>query len=218
MALFKDRKHAGRILAEKLTAYQNQPEVVVLGLPRGGVLVGYEIALALNAPLDVFIVRKLGMPGHEELALGAISSGGIRVLNDEIVHELNISNDVLEMVTQRELQELKRREQAYRGDHPPLDVRGRSVILVDDGLATGASMRAAVSGLRTRRPHRIVVAVPVAASDICKEFEAVADEVVCAVTPKLFHGVGMWYEDFTQITDKEVQNLLEKSASQAQHW
>jgi predicted phosphoribosyltransferase len=217
MAIFHDRSHAGRKLAEKLTAYRDRRNVIVLALPRGGVPVACEVALALNAPVDIFIVRKLGVPGQEELALGAIASGGIRILNDEIIHQLNIPQRVIEAITQQELQELERRERAYRGNRPPLEVRDHIVILIDDGLATGASMRAAVKGLRTRNPRWLVVAVPTAASEICEEFERIADEMICATTPEPFYGVGMWYEDFSQTTDEEVQKILEKTARQVQH-
>lgn len=217
MALFKDRRDAGKQLAQELTAYAGRSDVIVLALPRGGVPVAYEVARALNAPLDIFIVRKLGLPGHEELAIGAIASGGVRVLNEDIVRALNIPEAVIESIARRELQELERRERTYRGNRPPPEVRGRTVILVDDGLATGASMRAAVAALRAQNPARIVVAVPTAAPETCEAFESEVDEIVCAMTPEPFYGVGRWYEDFSQTTDEEVRALLEEAARQLQH-
>jgi predicted phosphoribosyltransferase len=217
MALFKDRRDAGKQLAQELSAYAGRSDVIVLALPRGGVPVAYEVARALNAPLDIFIVRKLGLPGHEELAIGAIASGGIRVLNYDIVQALKIPQTMINTVTRQELQELDRRERAYRGDRPPPEVRGRTVILIDDGLATGASMRAAVAALRTKNPARIVVAVPTAAPETCAAFESEVDEIVCAMTPEPFYGVGRWYEDFSQTTDEEVRALLEEAARQLQH-
>ena len=209
---FQDRIDAGRQLAAGLAAYANRPEVLVLALPRGGVPVAFEVARALHAPLDVFVVRKLGVPGHEELAMGAIATGGIRVLNDEVVVGLNIPDDVIDRVTAAEFQELQRRERAYRGDRSAPDVRGRTVILVDDGLATGATMRAAVAALRRQPPGRIVVAVPTAAPSVCKEFRAIVDEIVCTVTPEPFYGVGRWYVEFSQTTDADVRDLLERAA------
>jgi predicted phosphoribosyltransferase len=206
---FQDRREAGRILARKLSAYANQPDVLVLALPRGGVPVAYEVAEALNAPLDLFLVRKLGLPGHEELAMGAIATGGMRVLNQEVVDRLRIPEAVIDRITAREQEELQRREQAYRGDRPPLEVRGKSVILVDDGLATGATMRAAVLALRQQQPARLVVAVPVGAASTCEEFRAETDETICAMTPEPFLAVGYWYEDFSQTTDAEVRDLLQ---------
>jgi len=217
MALFKDRRDAGKQLAQELSAYAGRSDVIVLALPRGGVPVAYEVARALNAPLDIFIVRKLGLPGHEELAIGAIASGGIRVLNHDIVQALKIPQTMIDTVTRQELQELERRERAYRGDRPPPEVRGRTVILIDDGLATGASMRAAVAALRAQNPARIVVAVPTAAPETCAAFESEVDEIVCAMTPEPFYGVGRWYEDFSQTTDEEVRALLEEAARQLQH-
>jgi predicted phosphoribosyltransferase len=171
--------------------------------------VAYEVALALNVPLDIFIVRKLGLPGQEELAIGAIASGGIRVLNEDLIHMLNIPEEVIEKVAERELQELQRREKLYRGNNPPPEVHDRTVILVDDGLATGASMRAAVAGLRVQHPARIVVAVPTAAPETCEAFQREMDEIVCAMTPEPFMGVGWWYEDFSQTTDEGVRLFLE---------
>ena len=183
-------------------------DVLVLALPRGGVPVGCEVARALGAPLDVFLVRKLGVPGHEELAMGAVATGGVRVLNDEIVRGLGISDHEIDAAVARELQELARRERLYRGDRPPPDVAGRTVILVDDGLATGATMRAAVAALRRQQPARIVIAVPTASPDTSEALKAEADDVVCAMTPEPFFAVGYWYEDFTQTTDDEVRELL----------
>ena len=217
MALFKDRRDAGKQLAQELSAYAGRSDVIVLALPRGGVPVAYEVARALNAPLDIFIVRKLGLPGHEELAIGAIASGGIRVLNHDIVQALKIPQTMIDTVTRQELKELERRERAYRGDRPPPEVRGRTVILIDDGLATGASMRAAVAALRAQNPARIVVAVPTAAPETCAAFESEVDEIVCAMTPEPFYGVGRWYEDFSQTTDEEVRALLEEAVRQLQH-
>jgi predicted phosphoribosyltransferase len=205
---FRNRTDAGRRLAEKLAAYADRPDVLVLALPRGGVPVGYEVSRALGAPLDVFLVRKLGVPGYEELAMGAVASGGVRVLNDEIVRGLGISEDEIDAAVARELQELARRERLYRGDRPPPDVAGRTVILVDDGLATGATMRAAVAASRQQHPARIVVAVPTASPDTCEALKAEADDVICAMTPEPFFAVGHSYENFTQTTDDEVRELL----------
>jgi putative phosphoribosyl transferase len=209
MAHFRNRRDAGRKLAQELLHYANHSDVIVLALPRGGVPVAYEVALALNVPLDIFIVRKLGLPGQEELAIGAIASGGIRVLNEDLIHMLNIPEEVIEKVAERELQELQRREKLYRGNNPPPEVHDRTVILVDDGLATGASMRAAVAGLRVQHPARIVVAVPTAAPETCEAFQREMDEIVCAMTPEPFMGVGWWYEDFSQTTDEGVRLFLE---------
>jgi predicted phosphoribosyltransferase len=209
---YRDRLEAGQQLAEKLTRYDNRPDVLVLALPRGGVPVGFAVAEELHAPLDVLLVRKLGVPGHEELAMGAIASGGVRVLNEEVVNFLQIPVTVIDTVAAREQQELERRVLRYRSGRPPLDVHGRTVILVDDGLATGATMRAAVLALRQQQPARIVVAVPVASSTVCHELEAVADEVVCAATPEPFYAVGLWYENFEQTSDAEVCDLLAQAA------
>ena len=205
---FRNRNEAGRLLAKKLTAYANRPDVLVLALPRGGVPVAYEVARALGAPLDVFVVRKLGVPGYEELAMGAVATGGARVLNDQIVQRLGIPQSIIDAVAAREQQELARRECLYRGGRPPPDVRGRTVILADDGLATGATMRAALMALRQLRPARIVVAVPTASPETCEELKAEADDVICAITPEPFLAVGHWYEDFSQTTDEEVRDLL----------
>jgi putative phosphoribosyl transferase len=210
--LFRNRKEAGQILAGMLEAYAHQPDVLVLALPRGGVPVAYEVAKALAAPLDVFLVRKLGVPGHEELAMGAIASGGVRVLNHEVVEYLGIPPGVIEAAAEVEQRELNRREQAYRGSRPPATVRGRIVILVDDGLATGSTMRAAVTALRSQEPAKLVVAVPVSAPSTCAEFKAEVDQIICASTPEPFYGVGQWYEDFSQTSDDEVRSLLEQAA------
>jgi len=191
--------------------YANRADVLVLALPRGGVPVAYEVARALDAPLDVFLVRKLGVPGHEELALGAIATGGVRVLNQDVLRHLCIADEVVEAVAAIEGRELERREREYRGARLSPDVRGRTVILIDDGLATGSTMRAAACALRERQPARIVVAVPVAAPQTCDEFRAEIDEVICAETPEPFQSVGLWYEDFSQTTDEEVRELLAKA-------
>jgi putative phosphoribosyl transferase len=206
--MFRDRRDAGRRLAAKLGRYAGRPDVLVLGLPRGGVPVAAEVAAALGAPLDVFVVRKLGVPGHEELAMGAIASGGVRVLNDDVVERLGIPERTIDRAAKAEKRELERRERAYRGDRLPPDPRGKVVVLVDDGLATGATMRAAVRAVRGLDPGRVVVAVPVGAAKSCDEFADVADEVVCATEPDPFLAVGYWYEDFSQTTDDEVRELL----------
>jgi len=206
--LFLDRTEAGRELAMKLAAYAERPDVIVLALPRGGVPVAFEVARALHAPLDIFLVRKLGLPGREELAMGAIASGDIIAINHDVVDELGVPEEVIRRVAAEERQELHRREAAYRGDHPPLDVRDRVVILIDDGLATGSSMRAAIAALRRQQPARIVAAVPVGAAETCAELDDMADETVCAHTPEQFFGVGRWYGDFSQVTDDEVRALL----------
>ena len=214
MIRFHNRRDAGKKLAEKLTHYAGRPDVLVLALPRGGVPVAYEVCRRLNVPMDIFIVRKLGLPGREELAIGAIATGEVRVLNEDVIRMLNIPEEVIRFVSRKELEELKRREQSYRGDRPRPDVLDRTVILIDDGLATGASMRAAVKGLRAQHPARIVIAVPAAAAEICEAFRHEVDEIVCAMTPEPFQGVGRWYEDFSQTTDDEVQALLEESKQQ----
>lgn len=208
---YRNRREAGQVLATQLMKYANRQDVLVLALPRGGVPVAYEVAKALHAPLDVFLVRKLGVPGHEELAMGAIATGGIRVLNENVIHSLGIPDKLIEAVTEREQRELERREHLYRDDRPAPDVRGCTVILIDDGLATGATMRAAVRALREQQPTHIVVAVPVAAPVVCEEFRAEADDVVCAKTPEPFYGVGYWYEDFAQTSDQEVHDMLEQA-------
>jgi putative phosphoribosyl transferase len=209
---FQDRYEAGRILAETLEKYAGRDDVIVLGLPRGGVPVAYEIARHLGVPLDVFIVRKLGVPGFEELAVGAIASGGVRVLNPDIVQVLPNAEQIIEAATERERAELERREKLYRGDRPPPDLRNRTVILVDDGLATGATMRAAVKALRQQGAAKIVVAVPVGAPETCREFETEVDETICAVSPEYFQAVGQFYDDFSQTSDDEVRELLARAA------
>ena len=211
--LFRDRREAGRLLAERLAAYANRPDVLVLALPRGGVPVAYEVARALGAPMDVFVVRKLGVPGYEELAMGAVATGGVRVLNDQLVERLGIPEQMIDAVAARELQELARRERLYRGGRPPPDVRGRTVVLVDDGLATGATMHAAIEALRQQNPARIVVAVPTASPETCEEMKTRADDVICAVTPEPFQAVGRWYRDFSQTTDEEVRDLLARAST-----
>ncbi len=209
---FRDRTEAGQLLGEKLAAYADRPDVLVLALPRGGVPVGFEVAKTLNVPLDIFLVRKLGVPGQEELAMGAIASGGVRVINDDVVRYLRIPDEIIDAVAEKEQQELERRERAYRGDRPAPEIRGRTIILVDDGLATGSTMRAAAAALRKQQPSQIVVAVPIAAPKTCDEFRDEVDEIVCAVTPEPFYAVGVWYEDFSQTSDEEVRDLLEQAA------
>src|SRR6202048_4664667 len=211
--LFRDRREAGRLLAKKLAAYANRPDVLVLALPRGGVPVAYEVPRALGAPPDVFVVRKLGVPGCEELAMGAVATGSVRVLNDQLIERLGIPDHVIDAVAARELQELARRERLYRGGRPPPDVRGRTVVLVDDGLATGATMHAAIEALRQKNPARIVVAVPTASPETCEEMKTRADDVICAVTPEPFQAVGRWYRDFPQTTDEEVRDLLARAST-----
>ena len=207
--IFKDRKDAGKFLAGRLTKYRNRDDVIVLGLPRGGVPVAYEVAKALNAPLDIFFVRKLWVPGFEDYAMGAIASGGIRVLNDELVAQLDIPVAVVDEVTAKEFTELDRRERLYRGARRPLDVTGQTVIIVDDGMATGSTMRAAVTALRKKNPRKIVVAVPVGKREVRNSFEHEVDTVViCATMPEPFNSIGVFYRNFPQITDAEVQQLL----------
>jgi putative phosphoribosyl transferase len=210
--LFADRADAGRVVAAKLAAYAGRDDVIVLGLPRGGVPVAYEVALALKAPLDVFLVRKLGAPGQEELAMGAIASGDVVVINEEVVQSLKISPELVEAEVARERRELARREAIYHGGRPTLDVEGRTVILIDDGLATGSTMRAAVIALRRKNPARIVVAVPIGASSTCAELQEIADECLCVVAPEHFRAVGLWYDDFAQTGDDEVCDLLIRAA------
>lgn len=209
---FSNRIEAGRQLAEKLDKYAGREDVIVLGLPRGGVPVAYEVAKRLHVPLDVFIVRKLGVPGFEELAAGAIASGGVRVLNQDVMRAIPYADEAIEAVTAKETAELERREQLYREGRPPPELRDRIVILVDDGLATGATMRAAVKALRERGVAKIVVAVPVAPPDTCHEVEQLADETICLSTPPFFQAVGQYYEDFSQTTDDEVRDLLSSAA------
>ena len=210
--MFIDRADAGRILAEKLDKYAGRDDVIVLGLPRGGVPVAYEVAKRLRVPLDVFIVRKLGVPGFEELAVGAIASGGVRVLNEDVMRALPNANEIIESLTASETKEVERREVSYRDGRPAPDLRGKTVILVDDGLATGATMRAAVKALRQRDVARIVVAVPVGAPDTCRDLEGEADETICAVAPEWFQAVGQYYEDFAQTSDEEVRQFLSRAA------
>jgi predicted phosphoribosyltransferase len=211
--IYRDRIHAGKYLAAQLGEYANRYDVMVLALPRGGVPVGYEVAKALQAPLDIFLVRKLGVPGHEELAMGAIATGGVRILNDDVVDYLQIPGSVIDSVTTIEEREMVRRERAYRGDRPEPDVRGKIVILIDDGLATGSTMRAATAALRLQDPAKIVVAVPVSAPQTCDEYRIGVDEIVCAKTPEPFLGVGQWYWHFSQTTDEEVRELLHAAES-----
>jgi putative phosphoribosyl transferase len=209
LAVFQDRAEAGRVLADRLTKYAGSPDVVVLALPRGGVPVGFQVARSLGAPLDVLSVRKLGVPGREELAMGAIASDGTQVINQTVVGELGISEDTLQAVAAAEHQELERRERTYRGQRPRPELTGKVVLVVDDGLATGATMWAAVAAIRRPRPARVVVAVPVAAASTCQALEQAADEVICATTPALFVAVGQAYRDFGQTTDEEVCALLD---------
>src|ERR671914_336228 len=208
---FRDRAHAGKVLAERLEGYAGRPRLLVLALPRGGVPVGFEVAHALEAPLDVFVVGKLGVPGHEELAMGALTSGGVRVLNDDVVEGLRIDDEVIARAAAAEGRELERRERAFRGDRGPIDFAGRTVILVDDGLATGSTMRAAVHAVRALGPERLVVAVPVAARQTCEQLRSEVDELVCVDMPEPFHAVGLWYDDFRQTSDDEVHDLLARA-------
>src|SRR5436190_9695131 len=209
---FPNRAEAGRVLGLKLSKYSGRDDVIVLGLPRGGVPVAYEVAQALRVPLDVFIVRKLGVPGFEELAVGAIASGGVRVLNEEVVRALPNADENIDVVTERETAELQRREREYRDGRPAPELRDRTVILIDDGLATGATMRAAVKALRQRGAAKIVVAVPVGPPDTCREIEQEADETICLSTPPFFQAVGQYYEDFSQTSDEDVRELLTQAA------
>jgi putative phosphoribosyl transferase len=211
MQRFRNRAEAGSLLASQLTHFADRPNVRILALPRGGVPVALEIAQALKLPLDVFVVRKLGVPGQEELAMGAVASGNVRIVQPHVVQSLRIPQSVIEAVTVEEIRELARRERAFRGDRPSLDVRGHTIILVDDGLATGSTMRAAVAALRLQRPERIIVAVPVAASETCQQLRNEVDEIICLKTPTEFQAVGLWYEDFPQLTDEEVRTLLSKA-------
>ncbi|MGE5641400.1 MAG: phosphoribosyltransferase [Byssovorax cruenta] len=217
MKRFLDRREAGKELAQLLLKFKEQPDGIVLALPRGGVPVGYEVTLALNVPLDVFVVRKLGLPGQEELAIGAIASGGIRILNETIIHALKIDQTVIDRVTQEETQELKRREIQYRGNRPPPELENRTIILIDDGLATGASMLAAVHALRRQRPKKIIIAVPAAAPQAINLLRPEADEIVFVIAPDPFEGVGKWYEDFAQTTDDEVRSLLDDAKRRLVH-
>jgi predicted phosphoribosyltransferase len=210
-ARFRNRVDAGRRLAAALSHYAGRADVVVLALPRGGVPIAFEVARALDAPLDVFVVRKLGVPGHEEVAMGAIASGGARVVDSALVRELGITERDIQAVADAEQRELERRERRYRGDRPLPDIAGRTAIVVDDGLATGASMRVAVAALRQEHPARIVVAVPIAPPETCDALRRDADDVVCALTPEPFYAVSLWYEDFSETTDDEVHDLLEQA-------
>jgi predicted phosphoribosyltransferase len=208
---FSDRRDAGRELAKHLRTYENGDDVVVLALPRGGVPVAFEVARALHAPLDVFVVRKIGMPGHREFGVGAIASGGVKVIDDEVLRLYGVPHAAVEAIAREEGEELKRREQLYREGRPPQELQGRTVILVDDGLATGSSMKAAVQAVRLRQPARVVVAVPVGATETCRLMTELADESVCARMPEPFSAVGLWYRDFSQTSDEEVLELLEES-------
>lgn len=209
---FSDRIDAGRQLGDALADYCDRPDVLVLALPRGGVPVGAQVAARLNAPFDVWLVRKLGVPGHSELAMGAIAAGGVEVLSHDLIRELGIPPAAVQQIAVRERLELERRERLFRGDRPSPAVAGRTVILVDDGLATGATMEAAIASLRASAPAAIVVAVPVGAADTCERLRRVADRVVCLSTPPFFNAVGQWYDDFSQTTDDEVRQLMERSA------
>jgi putative phosphoribosyl transferase len=211
MYLFKNRREAGKLLAEKLIHYKNKSDILVLALPRGGVPVAFEVAKSLNAEMDIFIVRKLGIPGHEELAMGAIATGGIRILNEDVVRVINIPLSAIELVTHQELLEIKRREEQYRGNTPEPMVSAKTVIIIDDGLATGSSMKAAISALKRQGPASITVAVPVAEAGVCNNFKQIVDDVICVKTPVNFRAVGMWYEDFTQTSDQEVIDLLKEA-------
>jgi len=210
--IFANRKEAGQKLAIRLRKYADRSDIVVLGAPRGGVPVAFEIAADLKAPLDVFVLRKLGVPGREELAFGAIASGGVRILNRDIVEGLGITGLDIERVTRAEREELERRERTYRGGKAPLNVSGLTVILVDDGIATGSTMKAAVRALRQMKPARIVIAVPVAPPSTCNQLRSEADELVCLETPQPFYGVGQFYSDFSQVSDEEVKELLDTAS------
>lgn len=216
---FYNRTQAGRLLAQKLKPnYADRPDVSILALPRGGVPVGYEIAEALHAPLDICIVRKLGVPGHQELAMGAIALGGTRVLNKDLVWSLRISPIAIAHVTEREKRELERRDRLYRGSRPAPDLRDRIVIVVDDGIATGSTLKAALSAIAQQLPKGIVVAVPVAPSDVCQELERELDEVVCLLTPRWLNSISLWYDDFSPTNDEQVRNLLARNVRQLEQW
>ena len=217
MKRFHNREEAGRLLALRLGHYANRPDVIILALPRGGVPVGYEVSHALNTPLDVLVVRKLGVPGHEEMAMGAIATGAVRLLNLPMISALHITPHSVVEVERRELAELERREKLYRGSRPRLETSGKTVILVDDGIATGSTMQAAIASLRQRQVERIVVATPVAPPSVLEIIRQLADEVVCAMTPEDFRGVGQWYDDFSQTSDEEVHFFLSASAPEATH-
>lgn len=211
MKRFKNRLHAGKLLAARLGAYAQRPDVVILGLPRGGVPVAYAVAEALDVPLDIMLVRKLGVPGYEEYAMGAIASNGQRVINPDAVRMLHISDQVIDAVARREWQEIQRREKLYRGDRAALPLQDRTVILIDDGLATGSSMLAAVQAVRGEHPARIIIAIPVAAFETCEKLRAEVDDLICLHIPEDFRAVGSWYDDFTQTTDDEVIDLLQRA-------
>ena len=212
---FRNRAEAGRLLAHKLEQYRNMPGLLVLGLPRGGVPVAYAVAIALNAPLDILLVRKLGVPGQDELAMGAIASNGILILNNSVIQRLGIPESVVEAVTKRETKELHRREQDYRGVRPPVDIPGKTVIVIDDGLATGSTMKAAIAALRRQNPAKIIAAVPTASPETCEELKSAADEIVCAIMPEPFYAVGFSYEDFEQTTDAEVRELIQQASTRS---
>jgi putative phosphoribosyl transferase len=205
---FKDRQEAGKFLAQKLLKYRDEPNTLVLALPRGGVPVALEVAKALNLPMDLFLVRKLGVPNHEELALGAVATGGVRVLNPKVIETFHVSKAELDAVIDAELKELERRQRAYRPNRPLPQIQDKTVILIDDGLATGATMRAAILALRQKQPKQIVVGVPTAAAETCDEFRNYVDEIVCAIAPEQFYAVGLWYKNFAQVSDEEVHSLL----------
>src|ERR1043166_7086421 len=210
--LFYDRAEAGRFLAQKLKPLIANQSTVILALPRGGVPIGFEIAQNLHCDLDIFLVRKIGVPGQEELAMGAVASGGVRVLNQSIIRQLRISDEMIEVATQREEQEIARREALYREGRPRVDVAGRTVVLVDDGLATGATMLAAARGILPHPPARVVIGFPLASVEACEDFRGQVDEVVCGATPQPFGAVGIWYQDFSQVSDDEVREFLERAA------
>ena len=212
MEIFQDRSEAGRVLAKRLEQYKNRPDTLVLALPRGGVPVAYEVARALHAPMDIFLVRKLGVPGHEEVAMGAIASGGIRILNEDLTRQINIPERIIDAVTAREQEELERHERLYRGARRVPSIRGKTVIVIDDGLATGSTMKAAIAALRQQQPAKLIVAVPTAPPETCESLRTDADEVICAVTPDPFWAVGAWYRGFDQTTDEEVHDLIRRAA------
>ena len=209
---FRDRVEAGRALAHKLESYRGQEDVLVLALPRGGVPIAFEVSRAIEAPLDIYLVRKLGVPGHEELAIGAIASGGVRVLNHDVVYMTGIDEQGIDAIAEREQKEIERRERTYRDGRPAAEIAGKTIILIDDGLATGATMLAAARAIRKQRPAKLVVAVPVSSPEVCDYFRKEVDEIVCAEMPTPFQAVGLWYDDFTQTSDEEVRELLDRSA------
>ncbi len=211
--IFEDRVQAGQQLAQKLGAYAGKTDVVVLGIPRGGVPVAFEVAKVLRAPLDIFLSRKLGVPGQEELAFGALASGGVRVLDRGLIRELNLSKEEIDRIAETVKKELERRERVYRGDRPPIKIEGKVTLLIDDGIATGSSMRAGIKALRQMKPSRLVVAVPVAPLHTCKRMKSEVDELVCVYTPEFFYAIGQFYEDFSQVSDEEVTELLHRAQS-----